>query len=509
MMLKETKYGSQPDILEVIADLSNDEVFTPPKIANAVLDQLPDSVWENAEFRWLDAGCKTGVFLREITKRLMVGLQEKFPNEQSRLEHILRKMIFGLAVTDLTAMMSRRTLYCSKDASSEHSAVKMPSTDGNIWFNRIEHLYSGGKCKECGASRADMEKPGKDNYAYAFIHESGLGKVEKEIEMKFDVIVGNPPYQMEGGGGGTNATPLYDLFVQQAMALNPKYISMIIPSRWMAGGRGLDQFREMMLNDKRIRVLVDYPNAGELFPGVDIKGGVCYFLWNRDKAGNCDVTLVRGEERFGPVPRELNEYDIFVRDSRALEILRKVRAKGEPTLENIMSGDTPFGLASNYRPLREGTKHAGEIKLHAVKAGTRLEAWIPRETITKNVGLIDCWKVLIPEAGSDGGAKIPDSVLGKPLVAKPASVCTQTYLVAGPFNSEIEAQNAAEFFTTRFARFLISLRKISQHALRSTYSWVPIQDFTKTWSDEELFLKYKISKAEQTYISEMIKEMQL
>ena len=188
MMLKETKYGSQPDILEVIADLSNDEVFTPPKIANAVLDQLPDSVWENAEFRWLDAGCKTGVFLREITKRLMVGLQEKFPNEQSRLEHILRKMIFGLAVTDLTAMMSRRTLYCSKDASSEHSAVKMPSTDGNIWFNRIEHLYSGGKCKECGASRADMEKPGKDNYAYAFIHESGLSKVEKEIEMKFDVI---------------------------------------------------------------------------------------------------------------------------------------------------------------------------------------------------------------------------------------------------------------------------------------------------------------------------------
>jgi site-specific DNA-methyltransferase (adenine-specific) len=498
--------GDEPDILEVISDLSNDEVSTPPKVARQILDLLPESVWSNPEYRWLDPGAKSGIFLREITKRLMVGLQEKIPNEQQRLEHILKKMVFGLAITELTSLISRRSLYCSKDASAKQSVVQFNSGPGNIWFNRTEHSYVSEKCSECNASRADMEKPSKDNHAYAFIHKESFLKINKELDMKFDVIVGNPPYQMKGGGGGTNDTPIYDLFVQQALSLNPKYVSMIIPSRWMAGGRGLDEFRSQLLSDKRMKAIVDFPNASEVFPGVDIKGGVCYFLWDRDHKGKCEVTLRRGEESHGPVGRQLDEFDIFVRDSRAVEILHKVMDKKETTFETIVSGDTPFGLASNYSPLRQGTKEAGEIKLHAVKSGSRLEAWIKRDLITKNVGLIDEWKVLIPEAGSDGGAKIPDPVLGKPLVAKPASVCTQTYLAIGPLANESEANNVSEYLTTKFARFMISVRKISQHALRSTYSWLPIQDFSKNWSDKELYAKYKLTKEEQAYIEYMIKD---
>ena len=499
---------NQPDILEVISNLSSDEVFTPPKVANAVLDLLPDELWRDPNLRWLDPGCKTGIFPREITKRLMVGLTEVIPNESARLEHILKNMVFALAITDLTSMMTRRTLYCSKDASSPFSVYKFATASGNVWHERVTHNFDPkGRCLECGGTSDQLEVAGRDNYAYGFIHSAGIASIEREMSMKFDVIVGNPPYQMDGGGGGTNATPLYDQFVDQAIALNPRYIAMIIPSRWTAGGRGLDQFRGRMLSDKRLRVLVDYPNASELFPGVDIKGGVCYFLWNRDNSGACEVTIVRGADKHGPVSRDLNENDIFIRDSRALEILRKVRAKKETTLETLISGDTPFGLATNYRPLREGIKLAGDIRLHAVRSGTRVEAWVPREIISKNVGLIDAWKVLIPEAGSDGGASLPDVVLGKPLVAKPGSVCTQTFLAAGPFNNKAEADHAAIYLTTRFVRFLISLRKISQHALRSTYSWVPVQDFSKSWTDSELYKKYGITKDEQAYIAIMIKEM--
>jgi site-specific DNA-methyltransferase (adenine-specific) len=277
-MLEPTQ-ARTPDILEVIADLSSDEVFTPPRFANALLDLLPDELWSDPALRWLDPGAKTGVFLREVTKRLMVGLEETFPDPQERLEHILRNQVFGVAITQLTAWISRRTLYCSKDATADHIPVTLGSPSGNIWFQRIEHSYDpNGRCAECNASRDRMESDGNDNHSYGFIHVNGREALAEEFDMQFDVIVGNPPYQMTGGGGGTNDTPLYNLFVEQAKALNPRYITMIIPSRWMAGGRGLDSFRADMLGDRRIRTLVDFPNSAEVFPAVDIKSGISYFL---------------------------------------------------------------------------------------------------------------------------------------------------------------------------------------------------------------------------------------
>ena len=497
----------QPDILEVIADLSNDEVFTPPRIASQVLDLLPADVWNNPNLKFLDPGTKTGVFLREITKRLMIGLADTIPDDTKRLEHILTNQVYGIAITELTALMSRRTLYCSKDAGGDHSAVTMQTESGNILQPVFEHPFVGGRCPECGASKDRFSlDENKENHAYAFIHTDGRKAVKEILSMHFDVVVGNPPYHMTGGGGGSNDTPLYHLFVDQAKALNPRFITMITPSRWMAGGRGLEEVRQATLADRRVAKIVDYPNAGDVFPGQDIKGGVSYFLWDSEHDGLCDVTLIRDATPIGPVSRDLNEFDIFVRDERAISILHKALKAKEQSFESIVSGDTPFGIASNFTKYKT-TKSAKSVALHVNRHGQRTIGYIDRSEIKKNTSLIDHWQVLIPKAGSDGGQRLPDVVLGRPLAAKPPSVCTQTYLAVGPFETEEAAASAESYIRTRFFRFLVSLRKISQDAYKSTYRWVPQQSWDRAWTDEALYKKYKITKDEQAYIAEMIKEM--
>jgi site-specific DNA-methyltransferase (adenine-specific) len=502
--MSELQVVRPPDVLEVIADLSNDEVFTPPKIANDVLDLLPQEVWSDKSLRWLDPACKTGVFLREITRRLLVGLKEQFPDEATCLAHILTNMVFGAAVTELTALMARRTLYCSKDAAGDLSAVQMGSEAGNLWFGRVEHAYDDqGRCTECGASQAQMERENRDNYAYAFIHRDGHKKLEEAMDMRFDVVVGNPPYQMESDGN-TRTLPLYHLFVDQARALKPRYISMIVPARWIAGGLGLTEFRASMLNDKSIRRFVDYPDASEVFPGVDIKGGICYFLWDRDSQGQCKAVMIRAGETTGPKVRNLGEFDVLVRDVRALEILQKVRSRNERTMTEIVSGKRPFGFTTNTSAATTKPT-ADSVRLY--RSGG--SAWVARSNVELNAQWVDEWKVLTPQAGpgNSGGHVLPDMVLGKPLISEPGSCCTETYIVVGPLKSKKEAESLASYMTTRFFRFLVSLRKVSQHAPRGTYMWVPQQSWDRTWTDEELYQKYQVTADEQVYIAEMIKEM--
>lgn len=495
---------SQPDILEVISDLSNDEVFTPPRVVNAVLDLLPAEVWVDPELRWLDPGCKTGAFLREITRRLMVGLEAVIPDEQERLDHILRNMVFGIAITELTALMSRRTVYCSKDAKGEHSVVEMAQSVGNIWMKRVEHSYdANGRCAECSASLSLMERDNRENYAYAFIHASGQEAIEEEFEMRFDVIVGNPPYQMDNETGN-RPMPLYNLFVEQAKTLQPRYISMIIPSRWMAGGLGLAEFRAEMLGDRRIRTLVDYPDSSELFPAVKVMGGACYFLWDRDHAGLCKTTLVHAGRKLEPVERRLDEYDILVRDTRALGVLSKVRDHKEPSIFDLLSSDKEFGLTSNFDDYSTAP-FPGAVPLYAYQAGQRVVGWIDRAKVTKSTHLIDTWKVLIPAAGFESQI-VPTLVLSSLRRAPDPSICTQTYLFL-PASSEDEADSMESYVRTRFFRLLVWLRKVSQHATRSTYLWVPQQSWDREWTDEELYKKYEIDQEEQSYIAEIIREM--
>ena len=498
--------GHSPSILEVITDLSNDEVFTPPKVANAVLDLLPESVWSDPTLRWVDIGAKTGVFLREISRRLMAGLSEAFPDNQERLEHILHNMVHGIAITELTSLMSRRTLYCSKQANSEHSVVKMPTSAGNVWFERVEHSFKNGRCTECSASEELMERENRENHAYAFIHATGRKAVEKEIGMKFDVIVGNPPYQLQSDGG-TRDMPIYQHFVDQSKELDPRYIAMVIPSRWMAGGLGLSDFRRSMLADRRIRDLVDYPNAAELFPSVGINGGVCYFLWDSAHDDQCNVSTVRSGQVIGPTLRSLDEFDVLVRDSRALQILRKVLSHREPSVNTILARDKEFGWTSNFDGFH-ASEGPGDVPLHYIRAVKRNVGFIPRSEITKSTHLIDTWKLLVPAVGSGRERERSgvDLVLGPPLIASAPSACTQSFLFFH-FATEQEALSLKSYYVTRFFRFLVSLRKITQHATHSTYSWVPMQAWDREWTDEELFTKYDITAEEQAFIAEIIREM--
>lgn len=508
-----------PDVLTCIANLSNDEVFTPPEFANRMLDTLAEGwaagnggadIWADSKVTFLDPCTKSGVFLREITKRLIKGLEGEIPDLQERVGHILTKQVFGIATTRLTSLMARRSLYCSKHAKGAHSiATEFESDDGNVWFTRLEHEWDGLKCRFCSAPRALFGRDDDlENYAYAFIHTDDIRARLNELfgdKMQFDVIIGNPPYQMAGGAGGTSDSSIYHLFVEQAVRLEPNYVSMVTPSRWLAGGRGMDDFRANMLSCGKLQALVDYPVSKDVFPGVEVKGGIGYFLWSKDHDGPTLVTTIRGEETIGPISRDLDEFDIFVRDPRAIEILHLVQAKSEPSITEILTGDTPFGIATNFENYEVKAK-TGDVALHLVKKGKREIGYVPKKFIKKNSNLIDAWKVFAPKAGSDGGQKIPDVVLGKPIVAAPGSICTQTF-IAFWLNDQKAAESLSSYYTTKFFRFLVSLRKITQDALRGTYTWVPQQSWDRTWTDAELYKKYRLTQDQIDYIEAVIKPM--
>ncbi|MCG4255414.1 Eco57I restriction-modification methylase domain-containing protein [Acetobacter senegalensis] len=514
-----TLRGRNPDVLTCIANLSNDEVFTPPELANRMLDTLAEAwaadnnganIWADSTVTFLDPCTKSGVFLREITTRLIVGLAKEIPDLQTRVDHILTHQVFGIGITTLTSLLARRSLYCSKCANGEHSVVHGFVTEsGNIWFERTEHSWKKEKCEFCGAPHALFDRgPKLENHAYAFIHTYDIKARIGEMfgaDMQFDVVIGNPPYQMTGGAGGTSDSSIYHLFVQQAFNLEPRFVSMVIPSRWMAGGRGLDAFREEMLTSGHIRNITDFPDSGAAFPGVQIKGGICYFLWDRDHTGPCDVTRIADGIEHVQENRALGEFDVFIRDERALGILRKVIAKGEPSILGLISGDTPFGIATNFD---EWTSHprSGKIPLHLISRGKRSIGYMNRSVVRKNVAALDVWKVLVPKAYG-AGESFPHQILGKEIVAAPPSACTQTYLAVSPFQSEEAARSFASYYRTRFFRFLVSLRKITQDALRSTYTWVPQQAWNRTWTDALLYEKYGLSQSEIDHVEKIIKPM--
>lgn len=516
--------GRNPDVLTCIANLSNDEVFTPPEFANRMLDTLAEAwasdnngadLWADKRVKFLDPCTKSGVFLREITSRLTKGLAVEIPDLEARVDHILTKQVFGIGITKLTSLLARRSIYCSKHAKGKHSIAKGLASDaGNIWFERVEHTWAEGRCVYCGGNRQTFERGEElETHAYALIHTDDIKARIAELfggVMQFDVIIGNPPYQITGGGGGTNDSPIYDLFVQQAMRLEPRFLSMVIPSRWMAGGRGLGEFRAEFLGDRRVRTLVDYENAKDVFPTVGIGGGICYFLWDREHPGLCDCVYHRNGAPIGPFPRTLDEFDVFVRDKRSVDILHKVLAANQPHFEELVSGDTPFGLATNFADYaRDAAPKRGQIRLHANLGTTRVRGAMARKAINKNTHLIDVWKLFLPVAGSGRERERSgvDLVLGPPIVGEPGSVCTQTYLVAGPLKTKAEAQNVESYLRTRLARFLISLRKPAQHVFRGMYRWVPIQTWDRKWTDGDLYEKYGITRDEQAFIESMIRPM--
>lgn len=514
-----TLRGRNPDVLSCIANLSNDEVFTPPEFANRILDSLTEAwaarhaganIWADSSVKFLDPCAKSGVFLREITTRLIAGLAPEFPDLQARVDHILTKQVFGIGLTALTSLLTRRSVYCSKHATGAHSvASSFSKDDGNVWFERTEHSWQNGRCIYCNASQNTLDRgTAFETHAYAFIHTDKISDLISKLfgdGMRFDVIIGNPPYQL-GSDGGTRDVPIYQHFVEQAKALEPRFLAMVVPARWMASGLGLSEFRKTMLSDSRIRELVDYPAASEVFPGVEIKAGVCYFLWDSGHDGLCNVTTVRGGESFGPMSRDLAEYDVFVRDSQAVSILHKVLSHAEPSINGILARDKEFGWTSNFSGFHANAKD-GDIPLYYIRSMKRSVGFIERDNVQKSAELIDTWKILVPKA-YNGGDAVPHPILGKSLIAPSPSVCTQSFLffyVA----SESEAKSLQSYYCTKFFRFLVSARKITQDATHSTYTWVPMQSWDRMWTDEELFQKYGLTLEEQEYIESQVRTMSI
>jgi site-specific DNA-methyltransferase (adenine-specific) len=490
----------KPDILDCLANLSNDEVFTSPALANKILDLLPPEVWTNKDLRFLDPACKSGVFLREAAKRLMEGLRDAIPDEAARREHIFKNMLFGMAITELTAHITRRSLYYSKDSSSDRAVVKMATPDGNVFYENTEHSYKGGSCVHCGApesaNRAGTEL---ENHAYRFIHGTC------PHIMKFDVIVGNPPYQLQAAGGDQFAVPLYHRFIDAAIQLNPRYLTMVVPSRWFAGGLGLNDFRARMLKDQRIRAIFDYPDASECFPGVEVKGGVNYFLWDRDHEGLCAFSTVRGGKVVSTMERYLDSGDgVLVRSNESLSVLRKVQGKAEPTMDLAVPGQKPFGIPTNFADYANAQTPAKNIKLYR-RGGT---GWIAASEIknSSNTDAVERWKVFSPEAG-DGSGKLPAQVTGRPFVGEPGSVCSNTYLLVGPFDTELEAVWVNSYLQTKFVRFLISLRKNTHHLYAGSFKFVPNIGTEQLWTDELLYRRYGLTPEEVALIESSVKEM--
>lgn len=522
--------GRNPDVLTCIANLSNDEVITPPEVANRVLDTIAEAwstdhgganIWADKNVRFLDPCTKSGVFLREIASRLATGLANEIPDLQERVDHILTHQVFGIGITHLTSMLARRSVYCSKHANGAHSiSPRFENDAGNIWFEPTFHTWKQDKCQHCGASRKSLDRgEGFETHAYAFIHTHDIKTRIAELfggDMQFDVIIGNPPYQLDDGGYGTSAAPIYHRFVDQAKALEPRYLSMIIPARWFSGGKGLVQFRGSMLSDDRLRSIDDFLSAADVFPGVGLKGGVCYFLWNRDNPGPCRVATHFKDWPVSMATRPLLEdgVEVFVRFNEGLSILKKVvtvesdgsnsmTLREDKRFDRLVSSRKPFGLDTTFKGKRG--KDANDVKVYR-NGGT---GYIARSQVSSGVHLIDKWKVFTGYVAPGTGNRdtYPHRIIATPFIGEPGTISSETYLCIGPFDSKSEAESALSYLACRLARLLILLHKPSQHTTRRVYTFVPTQDWTKKWSDQDLYEKYGLSTSEIDFVEKIVRPL--
>src|SRR5574344_2965077 len=493
-----------PDVLNCIANLSNDEVFTPPALVNQMLDTLPPELFANPETTFLDLFCKSGVFLREIVKRLDKGLAQQIPDRRQRIDHILHRQVFGIALTELTSLLSRRSVYCSKNASGKHSVAHFDTQQGNIRYTPMQHTWQGEKCRFCGAGKAVYDRGEQaETYAYQFIHTDNPKTI---FNMRFDVIIGNPPYQLSDGGNKNSATPIYNLFIEHAKLLHPRYLCMIIPSRWYCGGRNLEEFRNDMLNDVHLKVLFDFFKAKDCFPGIRNGGGICYFLCDDSYSSN-DVEIYNYKE--GNITKSIRPklefgLDFFIRDNNIRNIYLKVSHLKEKKLSTVVFSQKPFGFRTNFTDY----KQSGEIKLYTKKEKCGY-GYVSRESISKNDSEVDKWKVVTSRSTS-----VPEEDNGQVLrmsqtfISEPRSVVTESYVVISVFNHKEEAENCLSYVKTKFFRLLCQPTIVSPDVSARTFYLVPLQDFSEPWTDEKLYKKYNLTQEEINFIESMIRPME-
>jgi len=504
----------KPDVISCLADLSNDEVFTPPSVANKMLDMLPQELFRDPNTKFLDPACKSGVFLREIAKRLIAGLAGKIPDLQKRCDWIFHNQLYGIAITELTSLLSRRSVYCSKYPNSPFSITKFDDIQGNILYHKVKHTWKKGSCIYCGTAERgelnDISREGMESHAYEFIHTLNPREI---FNMKFDVIVSNPPYQLGDSGAFASASPIYQKFVDQAKKLNPRYMTMIIPSRWFAGGKGLDDFRNEMLKDDRIRVLHDYQMGSDCFPGTRIAGGVCYFLWNRDHRGECEVFNHDGDTVTSRMTRPLLEdgADTFIRMNEAIPILRKVRAFKESSFSALVSPRKPFGLTSDFFAdpskynLPQVSDEKGQIRIVGTYKYKTVWKYANKDYPFPN-GSEKVWKykVFVSQV-LDAGFDWTRERLS-PFLGLPGDACTETFVTVGSYDDKETAENVISYMNTKFFHLLMFLKKVSHHVTAKVYEYIPVQDFSHPWSDKMLYEKYHLTDTDINFIETHIRE---
>lgn len=498
-----------PDVLSCLANLSNDEVFTPPEVVNKMLDMLPQELFRDPDTTFLDPACKTGVFLREIAKRLIIGLEKQMPDLQERIDHIFHKQLYGIAITELTSLLARRGIYCTKYPNSEFSVSKFDDAQGNIRFKRIEHTWKDGKCVFCGANKEQYERGDElETHAYEFIHTH---KAEELLNMKFDVIIGNPPYQLSDGGQAASAKSIYQLFVTQAQKLKPRYLTMIIPARWYTNGKGqgMGEFRQNMLSDDRISHLVDYKNSEDCFPGVNVAGGICYFLWERDYHGACKVSNVSSKHNGSSLDvteRYLNEYDVLVRDNAAIRIIRKISDISKQMLNSVVKSYSYFAIRSFERGVLEKSDY-NDVRLLSSQG----KGYYPLHKVVDKDSILHKYKVIITYAMSGGNKPTSEGnyqVVSSLQILQPNEVCTETYLILGVFDDVHSAKNMLSYVKTKFFRFLLLQSLTSIHITKDSFQFVPCQEYVEEWTDEKLYKKYNLTTEEIELIEYTIKPLE-
>lgn len=504
-----------PDVLTCLANLSNDEVFTPPTVVNAMLDMLPQELWSNPEARFLDPVSKTGVFLREIAKRLMKGLATQIPDIQQRANHIFSKQLYAIAITELTALMSRRSIYCSKMANGKYSVCQQFKThEGHVRYSNGKHTWEKGRCIFCGATQEIFDRDNSlESHAYQFIHTH---KPEEIFNMKFDVIIGNPPYQLNDGGGiGDSAKPLYHLFIEQAKKLQPRYLSMIVPSRWMKGGKGLDNFRKIMIEDTKLKIIYDFEDARECFSGLHIDGGVCYFLWDREYNGKVQYHLksLDGTTNYSERFLKTDFSKTVIRDVRQISIISKVDQATKNKFSEIVSYRNPFGFNADFfnEPQKYSINRYDEndrdrCLIYGVKGkkggSKRTTCYIDCNDVKKSQNSIQKYKLFFSKAYMTTSTIPPEIIVGRL-----SEICTETFLKIGDFEKEIEALNCLSYIKTKFFRALLFYNRHSLNISKDSFEFVPLQDFSEPWTDEKLYKKYGLTPDEIAFIESMIRPM--
>jgi hypothetical protein len=476
-------FTAEEDIFELIPNQKTNQIFTPKRVVQMMIDNLEQhdpSLFASTDTTFLDLYMKSGMYITEIVKKLFKNTRKYYSSDYECLKHILENQVYGLAPTPILQGITQSYIFGF-------------DTDNNISRKNFIQYDITPEAKK-GTAKEKLQQ---------------LFNVTKD--MKFKAIVGNPPYQEDDGGAGASARPIYNKFVNIAKELEPSHLSMIIPARWYAGGKGLDDFREEMLNDDKISKLIDFPNANDCFPSVEIKGGVMYFLRSKSHTGGCEITSNVENRNTVTVNRDLNEYDVLVRFNQSVPVLRKINEGGVGKLTQIVSSRKPFGLGTNFNKIQEKAFN-NSIKIYA----NNQIGWVDEGEVKVNRDLISKFKVLLSKAYGAGNG-FPHQIIGKPILSEPDSCCTETYLIVGSFNNKIEAHNLYKYLMTKFVRSLVMLRKNTQDNTKSVFKFVPLQDFTDKsdidWSrsipetDHQLYRKYCLSEEEIEFIESMIKPM--